>query len=442
MGELKKYSGGVMMLNKHYDRLLQNDNNKDIDPERTHLNYSIPMDHGGLSANEYYQKIVGDNYLYGRGTKREDKAITACSWVITAPAEIADDQEKVKAFFQGCYDFCAERYSPETIIHNSCHFDEGGRPHIHILFCPTTELDPDRLHYSTQKVAKPVRLESGRYEFSYRFKLDSNGEKIPVKNYDRMADYYDKKISAADVLNKFELQHFHGDLQAYLDGHGIEGQVLNGATSGGNISVKSLKEFTECTGLTIDDLKENPIPREELESKLENAKLSQADRKTIELINQTALTNQLEKSVKEKNNIINTLNEKLDKALSEKRNRDSLHSKDSERITTYETELANKDQRLSQTIAENNSLKSQIKDFEVQNGSLKNQLDLTEQKLKAQQQELEKAKEKIADLERRQREIEETKTQQTTREWGNTSDWGKSSGWGNKDNTREETKSW
>ena len=100
MGELKKYSGGVMMLNKHYDRLLQNDNNKDIDPERTHLNYSIPMDHGGLSANEYYQKIVGDNYLYGRGTKREDKAITACSWVITAPAEIADDQEKVKAFFQ------------------------------------------------------------------------------------------------------------------------------------------------------------------------------------------------------------------------------------------------------------------------------------------------------------------------------------------------------
>jgi hypothetical protein len=441
MAEVEKFTGGVMMLEKHYDRLLKNDSNKDIDPDKSHLNYSIPMDHGGLSPNEYYQKLVGDRYVYGRGTKREEKAITACAWVITAPAEIADDQEKVKAFLHGCYDFCANRYHPENIIHNSCHFDEGGRPHIHILFCPSTSLDPDRLHYSTQKVAKPVRLESGRYEYSYRFKLDKNGERIPLKNYSKMADYYDEKISAADVLNKFELQHFHGDLQTYLDEHGIEGQVLNGATSGGNISVKSLKEFTQCTGLTIDDLKENPLPREELENKLEDTKISHADRKTIELINQTALTTQLEKSVKEKDTLISNLNEKLDKALLENREKDSLQSKDTERLSDYKSALADKDLQLSLSLSENQELKSQITDIESRNDVLRNQLQLVEDKLKSQQEELKKAHEKIADLESKQRSIEEIKSQQPTREWGNTSEWGKSSGWGNRDNTREETKS-
>lgn len=33
-------------------------------------------------------------YLYGRGTKREDTAITGCGWVVTAPIEIVGNKDK------------------------------------------------------------------------------------------------------------------------------------------------------------------------------------------------------------------------------------------------------------------------------------------------------------------------------------------------------------
>lgn len=299
MAEVEKFTDNMMMLEKHYDRLLKKDRNKDIDPKRTKQNYSISLDHGGLKPNEYYKKLLDEKYVYGRGTRREKKAVTACAWVITAPADIVGDKRKEKAFFQGAFDFVSNRYGSENMIHDMVHYDEAGRPHIHILFCPVTRMDKDRLHYSTRKVAKPVRLESGRYEYEYSFKLDKNGERIPLKNYSRKADYYDEKISAADVLNKFELQNFHKDFQSYLDEHGIEGQVLNGATDGGNLSVKALKEFTSATGLTLEALKENPLSSDVLGQLLEKAKLSRIDCKRIELINQVAINEKLEDKIKD-----------------------------------------------------------------------------------------------------------------------------------------------
>ena len=68
---------------RHIDRTVLESSNVDIDPERTHLNYSFDMDHGGLTDFEYYKKRIDDNYHYGRGSKREDKAITGCGWVVT-----------------------------------------------------------------------------------------------------------------------------------------------------------------------------------------------------------------------------------------------------------------------------------------------------------------------------------------------------------------------
>lgn len=126
--------------------------------------------------------------------------------MVTAPKEICGDRDKEQAFFKGVYDFVLNRYGSENIINNSVHYDEAGEPHIHIIFCPVTNLDHDRVQFITIKTKEAVRLESGRYEFGYRFKLDEDGQRIHLKNYSRMSDYYDEKISANDVLNKIELK--------------------------------------------------------------------------------------------------------------------------------------------------------------------------------------------------------------------------------------------
>lgn len=255
-----------VMLN-HNMRLHSIKSNEDIDPSKTHLNYSFDADHGGLSPYKYYQKLLGDKYLYGRGTAREKESITAVGWVITCPKEIAGDPVKEKSFFKASYDFVCNRYGAHNIINNVIHHDEKGRgPHMHIVFMPSTKIDHELAHHKTIKTKKAIKTETGRYEYETVLKKDKSGNPIPIRNYAKMLDYYDEKISAKDVMNRAEMQHFHSDLQTYLNENGVEGAVLNGATGGANITVKALKEFTKATGLTLDDVQALKLDHEIVQS--------------------------------------------------------------------------------------------------------------------------------------------------------------------------------
>ena len=142
--------------------------------------------------------------------------------------------EKENKFFQGTFNFIADRYGEDNIINNAVHRDEAGLPHLHVLFCPVTTLDHDVIQYKTIRTTNAARLASGRYEYTYRFKLDEHGERIKLKNYAKKSDFYDKKIDAH---------------------HGIEGSVLTGGT-GVNLTVKELKEFTTSTGMKLNEVKE------------------------------------------------------------------------------------------------------------------------------------------------------------------------------------------
>ena len=270
MASITKFThSAISNMLRHNSRLTAEPSNVDIDHERSKLNYSFEMDHDGLSNYEYYKKVIDDSYLYGRGTQREDKAITACGLVVTAPKEICGDFEKEQQFFSSVFSFVDERYE-HHIVDNAVHYDEAGAPHIHITFVPVTELDHEKVHYKTSQTKDEIKLESGRYEYGYRFILDEEGQKIPLKNYARISDYYEEKISAKDVINKAELKHFHADLQQYLDDNNIEGRVLTGTTGGINFSVKELKEFTRTTGLRLEEVKEMQHDQTLLESYVEN----------------------------------------------------------------------------------------------------------------------------------------------------------------------------
>lgn len=422
MAELEKYTdGGVMMLLKHSDRQIKNDSNKDIVEERKDLNYSIDMERNGLSPRDFYKQIKDSSYLYGRGSQREAEAVTCCSWVITLPKSISDyttvgkdeikilNSEAERAFFEGVNQFVSDRY--ETVFYNRVHYDEGGQPHIHIYFVPQTKLDHDLVHYKTTKTHEVVRTESGRYEFTYRFKLE-NGERIPLKNYAKMSDYYDTKISGADVLNKAELQHFHGDLAEHLRKNNLPGadSVYSGKTDGKNISVKSLKEFTKATGITIDGLKENPLSKDELSELLDKTELKSSDRCAIEAINSEAT--------------IEKLQTQIHKIEAERAKAATLDKSE---------ELAHKDRQireLSHTIYEKNQVLSEAAERNIE---LEKKLAEMEKTMEAKQEELERAQARVQELEK-EKTIEASQTDKT-QVWGQaTSSWGdkSQSGWGTK----------
>lgn len=416
MASEEKFTHDAMCAqNGHVDREHANPSNTDIDPERTHLNYSFPMEHDGLKPFDYYKKLIDEKYLYGRGSKREKDAITGCGWVVTLPKELYGDAEKERAFFQGTFDFIAERYGRENIINNAVHYDEAGLPHIHVIFSPVTKLDHDVVQYKTVKTTQAVKLESGRYEYSYRFKLDENGEKIKLKNYARMSDYYDEKIDANSVLNKIELRNFHPDLQKYLTDHGIEGKVVTGKT-GTNFTVKELKDFTEKTGLHIDEVKE----------------MMQDDKSLLEsFVEKDARVVQLEQVVQERDALIESLREEI---LSRDASIDRMDRSE---------EIAHKDEQirdLSHSLSEKTQELSRATDYTAE---LEKKLAEMEKTIEAKQGELERAQARVEELEKHK--TEDVSQTDRTQGWGqSTSSWGdkSQSGWGTKSTSIEEEKTW
>ena len=355
MASVEKYTAeAVEGILKHDCRTASSYSNKDIDEDRTYLNYSFDTSHEGTNDYEYYKQVLENNYMFSKGTQREKETVTAAGWVITLPKEITGDKEKEDRFFEGVYQFVSERYREENIVNNAVHYDEGGQPHIHVVFVPVTEIDHDQIHYKTIKSKTAVKLDTGRYEYEYRYKLqdgttipvkdyeikDGIDQRIPIKNYSRRADQYTTKISGADVLNKAELQHFGPDLQSYLSENGIEGKVVTGTTGGINIPVKQLKDITKSTGLTIDEIKEK-MTIEEINHAISSGKDLNVSIKEV-----------IDRNV-DLNEQISILNNNLDK---EKKLNDSLKAELSN--TRYELEQARIELEQTREMNESNEEKN------------------------------------------------------------------------------------
>ena len=184
--------GAVVNELRHNERLIKNPSNKDIDPTRSHLDYSV-LEQRDISSYDYFLQRKSQLYCYNRPNVN-----VLAGWIVTAPVDLAPEQESL--FFEKTSEFLQERYGPENAIQSIVHYDEKeiGRPHLHHLFIPVV---PDLKH---------------------------GGEKICYN----------------DLITRQELRCFHPALQKYLDGAGIDCNVMNGITReiGGSISVEDLKK--------------------------------------------------------------------------------------------------------------------------------------------------------------------------------------------------------
>ena len=126
MASVQKFtSASMIQMLRHNNRSIKEPSNTNIDKARSHLNYSFPLNHHGLSDYRYYKNLVGEKYLYGRRSAREETAITGCGWVVTLPKELQGQPEKEAAFFKGVFDFISERYGQDNILNNAIHYDES-----------------------------------------------------------------------------------------------------------------------------------------------------------------------------------------------------------------------------------------------------------------------------------------------------------------------------
>lgn len=204
--KLRKRQGGIVMASvskftmsavvnqlRHNERTINHPSNKDLDPTKTYLNYTLSPDRG-MSSYDYFKYRKNQLYCYNRSDVK-----VLVGWIVTAPKTLPESMQST--FFQSTYNFLIKRYGEENCIQAIVHKDESGQPHLHFCFIPVV---PDKKH---------------------------NGE----------------KICANDVINPKELRNFHPDLQKYLKSDGINVNIINGITKaqGGNKTVRTMKRERE-----------------------------------------------------------------------------------------------------------------------------------------------------------------------------------------------------
>ena len=192
MAHLEKYTAAAAgHMFAHYDRT-HSSSTSNIDESRTHLNYNLAEKDQPLSCLDFLHKRMSEIKVLKRANVN-----VVCDWVITAPESLTP--EELPLFFDECYKFLNARYGKENVISSPVHMDETS-PHIHYNFVPV---------------------------------VTDKKKGIP-------------KLSAKECITRKDLNTFHPDLTKHMTAvFGRDIGILNGATVGGNKTIKQLKQTSE-----------------------------------------------------------------------------------------------------------------------------------------------------------------------------------------------------
>jgi len=121
----------------HNQRESINSKNKDINEDRTILNYDL-QNEKHINYNHKVKEIIKSGYSVHKGIRKD--AVIMTSTLITSDNEYfkklpQEDQEK---FLKQTYEFLKEKYGEKNIVSATVHLDET-TPHMHLCSVPLTE---------------------------------------------------------------------------------------------------------------------------------------------------------------------------------------------------------------------------------------------------------------------------------------------------------------
>ena len=202
---------------RHNERRNKNYSNKNIDIEKSYLNYSLK------SPQYSYEKefdIIRKKY----NLKGQIKTVSniACEYIITSDKEFFDTigENETKRYFETAYKFVSEykNLGEQYILSAQVHMDEAS-PHMHLIFLPVIHTkdkkgnDIDKLACSEFWKAKDSyrQLQNAFYEFmvSNGFNLErglpkeeTNRNHYDITEYKRITNFEKSK----EILDNITLE--------------------------------------------------------------------------------------------------------------------------------------------------------------------------------------------------------------------------------------------
>lgn len=193
----------LKFIYRHNKRLNRNYSNKNIDPNRINLNYSLK------DTNMNFEKTF-DNIKEEYKLKGQIKKVSniACEYIITSSKEYFENagEEETKRYFIESYNFVKEykNLGEEYILSADVHMDEE-TPHMHLLFIPVVHT----LDKKGNKIDKIACSEFWKEKDSYRQLQDNYYEYIKEKGFDLERGNKDSKIKHLDMETLKEVTKYY-----------------------------------------------------------------------------------------------------------------------------------------------------------------------------------------------------------------------------------------
>lgn len=193
---------------RHNERRNFNYSNKNIDKEKTVLNYS-------LKAPQHSYEKEFDRLKNEYNLKGQIKTVSniACEYIMTSDKEFFDTigEEETKRYFETAYKFVSEykNLGEKYIMSAKVHMDEE-TPHMHLVFLPVVHTT-DKKGNNIEKLACSEfwkekdsyrRLQNAFYEYmiEHNFKLErglpkeeTNRNHIDIKQYKELTNFENTK---------------------------------------------------------------------------------------------------------------------------------------------------------------------------------------------------------------------------------------------------------
>ena len=307
----KMKSGNLGGAYRHNERIFENHSNKDIDPEKTHLNYELTDRDRSIPYDRQIKQYINDNKISKRALRKD--AVLCNEWIITSDKAFFENMNsnQIKDFFETAKNFFAERYGNSNIAYAMVHLDES-TPHMHLGLVPMQngKLSSKSLFGSRDQL-KEIQEAFPKYLNEHGYSLQ-RGESDSKKKHLETAEFKEKQRLLDDtdkkIVDKTEkLKQLEKEKDALLD----------------DIAV-----LEAIQPLQIEEMEKDKLVRRTFDGKLKMDKATYA--RLFHTVSQHALDNnrlkhensnleqQLQQSLSKQNNLAKKLM-KSDHILSENR---------------------------------------------------------------------------------------------------------------------------
>lgn len=275
----EKYKkGSVSSIERHNERKNVNYSNEEIDPSRTHLNYSL-MQRDNESYYRSVMKLVNARDNPSGKALRKD-AVVLCEFVITSSNEFFENlpAEEQRRFFEEANQYLQDFFGKEKCIYSVVHNDEH-TPHMHFGFVPlTAENKLCGKEIINRSVLFRLQSEMPKFLQEKGFKIERGeaGSKAVHKSVKQYKADMEKEKAALAVSIQKEKQELSQLASIKAEIKSVEQIPIGKTMFGGKITVDE-EDYKKVSSLAIKQLasesKEKKLSKELSSLRKENKTL-------------------------------------------------------------------------------------------------------------------------------------------------------------------------